>query len=87
MPTHPTATAAVTPVAPTASVAEDFAATQTANYSKWVAKVAIDIDGARAFNAGDPVPDDPHIKNGIVSRDLVVGANTKTAAAVTNQEG
>ena len=63
-----------------------FQAAQEANYSKWVAKVAIDIDGARAFNPGDPVPDDPHVKNGIVSRDLVAGVNTKAAQAVTGQE-
>lgn len=70
-----------------ASTVDDFQAAQTANYSKWVAIAPINIDGVRAFNPGDPVPDDPHVKQGIVSKDQVVGANTpRPRAAVTGTE-
>jgi len=50
-------------------------------YGRYVAKEPIEIGGARAFNAGDPVPVS-HVESGVVSKDSVVGANTKTAAAV-----
>lgn len=67
------------------ATSEEFAAAQTAEYGKWVAKEPIDIGGARAFNPGDPVPSS-HVENGVVRKDQVVGAKTKTAAAVTGQE-
>jgi hypothetical protein len=35
---------------------EDFAAAQEAEYATYVATEAILVDGARAYNAGDPVP-------------------------------
>jgi hypothetical protein len=59
-----------------------------AEYSKWVAKHAIDIHGARAFNAGDPVPAS-HVERGVVSRDDVVGPDTKAgrAAAGVTEKG
>lgn len=61
---------------------DDFQKKQEAEWSRWVAKEPINIGGARAFNPGDPVPAS-HVDNGVVSKDQVVGANTKTAAAVT----
>jgi hypothetical protein len=63
------------------STAEEFRSAQEAEYSKYVAKEPISIGGARAFNPGDPVPVS-HVESGVVSKDQVVGANTKTAAAV-----
>lgn len=54
-------------------------------YSKWVATENINIGGARAFNAGDPVPAG-HVTSGVVSKDQVTGANTKAAAALTTKE-
>jgi len=68
-----------------ANAPEDFIAAQAAEYSKYVAKEPINIGGARAFNPGDPVPTG-HVESGVVSKDSVVGANTKTAAAVTGLE-
>lgn len=59
----------------------DFAAAQAAEYGKYVAKEPIRINGARAFNPGDPVPVS-HVESGVVSKEQVVGSNTKTAAAV-----
>ena len=35
---------------------EDFAAAQAAEYAAYVATETILVDGARAYNAGDPVP-------------------------------
>jgi hypothetical protein len=64
---------------------DEFQAAQVAEYGRWVAKEAINIGGVRAFNPGDPVPAS-HVENNVVSKDQVVGANTKTAAAVTGSE-
>lgn len=55
-------------------------------YSQYVAKGPIDVGGARAFNAGDPVPASS-VDSGLIDKALVVGANTKTAAAVTSEKG
>jgi len=41
---------------PQVETAEEYAARQTAEYSKFVAAVAINHDGVRAYNIGDPVP-------------------------------
>ncbi len=68
-----------TPASP--ATVEDQAQAQAAEYGKYVATVAIDIHGARAFNPGDPVPVS-HVDRGVVSRESVVGSSTKTAAAV-----
>lgn len=57
---------------------------QAREYGKWVAKERIVIDGALAFKAGDPVPVS-HVERGVVSKDAVVGANTKAAQAVTEE--
>ncbi len=54
-------------------------------YGSYVAVVAIDIHGGRAFNPGDPVPAS-HVDNGLVDSSQVVGAKTKTAAALTEKD-
>lgn len=65
---------------------EGYTAEQVAEWSKYVATEPIFIDGARAFNAGDPVPVS-HVERGVVRKDQVAGANTKAAAAAQNPEG
>lgn len=57
---------------------------QIAEYSKFVAKDVIYVGGARAYNAGDAVPVSA-VESGAVSRESVVGANTKSAAAITEK--
>ena len=52
---------------------------QRAEYSAWVANKPIDINGARAFNVGDPVPAS-HVKNGVVSKDDVNKPDSKAGA-------
>ena len=61
-----------------------YLAEQSKEYGQFVATEAIDIAGARAFNVGDPVPAS-HVERGVVARSSVVGANTKTARAVTEK--
>jgi hypothetical protein len=51
-------------------MADDFKAALAAEYSKWVAKDAIYIGNARAFNKGDAVPHS-HIVRGIVPQSEV----------------
>lgn len=65
-----------------AGTADELLKEQQTEYGRWVAVRAIDIDGARAFNPGDPVPVS-HVERDVVSKDDVVGVRTKTAAAVT----
>lgn len=55
-------------------------------YSQYVAKEAIYVGTALAFNAGDPVPASS-VESGAVPRDAVVGASTRAAAAVTSEKG
>lgn len=55
-------------------------------WSQYVALAPIYVKGARAFNAGDPVPAS-HVKNGVVRSDEVAKSSTKAAAAVTEQKG
>lgn len=57
---------------------EQYEQAQKAEYSAYVAKEAIDIDGARAFNVGDPVPKG-HVDRGVVRTDQVVKTGTKAA--------
>jgi hypothetical protein len=61
--------------------AEAWQKAHEAEYSKYVATEAIDLDGSRAFNPGDPVPVG-HVESGIVRKDQVAGINTKAAAAI-----
>jgi hypothetical protein len=69
-------------VADDPKTADDFQAAQVKEYSTYVAKAPIFIDGARAFNAGAPVPVD-HITRGVVHPDQVAKVGTKAAAEVT----
>ena len=61
--------------------AADYAAKQREVYGTYVAAVAIDINGARAFNAGDPVPT-THVDAGIVDAEQVAKVSTKAGQAV-----
>lgn len=79
--------AAEAPPAAGATYAEDGRAVITAEeyrtavereYGQWVATENIDIDGVPAFRQGDPVPKS-HVDSGLVSKDSIVGRNTKTA--------
>jgi hypothetical protein len=75
------------PDAPT--TAQQFREAQAAEYGVYVAAHAIDIDGARAFNAGDPVPAS-HVERGVVASDDVVKTSTKAGqalAAGTTEKG
>lgn len=58
--------------------ADELRAAQVKEWSQFVAVEAIDIDGVRAFNPGDPVPAD-HVSRGVVSEDSVARRNTKAA--------
>jgi hypothetical protein len=73
-----------TPQSP--ATAEDVRAEQAKEYGQYVATSVIYVAGARAFNVGDPVPVS-HVESGVVAREQVVGANTKTAKAVTTEKG
>ena len=59
-------------------------------YGTYVAVAAININGARAFNAGDPVPAS-HVERGVVEADQVSKISTKAGqaavAATTPKEG
>jgi hypothetical protein len=50
---------------------EDFAAAQAAEYATYVATEAILVDGARAYNPGDPVPASNVEKHGYVQLGVV----------------
>jgi hypothetical protein len=54
-------------------------------YNTYVAVEAIDVNGARAFNPGHPVPVS-HVENGIVPRTSVVKVDTKAAKAAQQPE-
>ena len=51
-----------------------------AEYGQYVATVAIDINGARAFNVGDPVPAS-HVAGGIVDDGQVSKVSSKAGQA------
>jgi len=65
--------------------AEEFQAAQTAEWDEYVAVEAIVLNGARAFNPGDPVPKS-HVTRGVVAKESVARRTTKAAQAVTGQE-
>lgn len=67
-----------TPAAP--ETAEALRAAQAKEYGQYVAVVAIDFGGARAFNVGDPVPAS-HVDRGVVTSDQVAKSTTKAAQA------
>ena len=49
---------------------EQYQAEQAAEWGAYVAVERISINGARAFNVGDPVPAS-HVKRGVVSAEQV----------------
>ncbi len=61
----------------------DFEAAQAKEYGQYVAAETIFIGGARAFNAGDPVPAS-HIVSGAVAAEQVTAVE---AAPVQNKKG
>lgn len=60
--------------------AEELRAAQAREYGTYIAAETIDIGGARAFNAGDPVPVS-HVKNGVVDESQVTKVTAKPADA------
>lgn len=68
--------------------AEQYAQALADEYSQFVATAPIDIDGARAFNVGDPVPAS-HMERQVVPADRVKKVTTKAgreAAGITTTE-
>jgi len=63
---------------------EEYLAAQKAEWTAYVATEAIDINGARAFNVGDPVPAS-HVASGVVPKESVAKTTTKAAAAATEE--
>ena len=69
---------------PDLSPDEELRQAQAAEYGTYVATQNIEINGARAFNIGDPVPVS-HVKRGVVAEDSVAKASTKAAKAAVEQ--
>lgn len=71
----------MTQPAPTEALAHRDA--QAKEYGTYIAKEPIDINGARAFNVGDPVPVS-HVErdDAPVRQDQVAKTTTKAAAAI-----
>ena len=63
---------------------DSFRDQQEKEYGTYVAKETIFIRGARAFNAGDPVPVS-HVERGVVPEDAVVKRNTKAGQAAIEE--
>lgn len=63
----------------TEQTVEEYKAAQSAEWGRYVAAENIDIGGARAFNAGDPVPAS-HVDAGTVAKSQVTQIATKTEA-------
>lgn len=66
------------PDAPT--TAAQYAEALGAEWGTYVAAGPIDINGVRAFNAGDPVPVS-HVERGVVRDDQVSKVSTKSGRA------
>jgi hypothetical protein len=65
------------------TTAAEFKDALGAEYGVYVATVPIDIQGARAFNIGDPVPVS-HVERQIVDSDQVAKRSTKAAEAAAD---
>lgn len=65
--------------------ADDARKATEAEYGQYVATEAIDINGVRAFNEGDPVPVS-HVERGVVQSYQVAKRNTKAAARATGAD-
>jgi hypothetical protein len=63
---------------------EEYRASLNAEWSAYVATSVIDINGARAFNVGDPVPAS-HVASGVVPKESVAKTTTKAAQAATEE--
>jgi hypothetical protein len=61
--------------------AAQFREEQVKEYGVYVAAQTIFIEGARAFNAGDPVPAS-HVERGVVAADEVAKVSTKAGQAI-----
>jgi hypothetical protein len=70
------------------TTAAEFREALGEEYGQYVAVVAININGTRAFNVGDPVPVS-HVERGVVEPDQVSKVTTKAgqAAVATPKEG
>ena len=62
--------------APVPATAAELLEAQRAEYGTYVATVPIDINGARAFNPGDAVPNS-HVERGVVLSEQVAKTTTK----------
>jgi hypothetical protein len=72
-------------VSETPTTADELEAAIAKEYGTYVATAPIDIGGARAFNAGDPVPVS-HIERGVVSQDKVAKLTTKSGRVAAGVE-
>lgn len=70
---------------PEPQTAEQYAASQQAEWGKYVATERIVINGVLAFLPGHPVPAS-HVERGVVDKSQVVGANTKAAESAQSKE-
>ena len=66
---------------PESVTAEQLREEQAKEYGAFVAAQVIFIDGARAFNVGDPVPAS-HVERGVVAADEVKKTTTKAGQAL-----
>jgi hypothetical protein len=76
-------------MADTPITAAQFREVQGDEYGQFVAAQTIFIEGARAFNVGDPVPVS-HVERGVVAADEVKKVSTKAGqalAAGTTEKG
>jgi len=76
-------------MADTPITAAQFREVQGDEYGQYVAAQTIFVDGARAFNEGDPVPAS-HVTRGVVAEDEVKSITTKAGkalAAGTTEKG
>ena len=73
---------------PDVMTAEQYAESVRKEYSTYVATQAIDINGARAFNVGDPVPashvtgDNPSVAESQVAKVTTKAGQSAVSAAV-----
>lgn len=64
---------------------EQYRAEQAAEWGTYVAAEVININGARAFNVGDPVPVS-HVESGVVTSEQVAKTTTKAGAAALEEK-
>lgn len=64
---------------------EDYLKAQAAEWTTYVATEAININGARAFNVGDPVPAS-HVEAGTVAAEQVAKTTTKAGRVAAGEE-